>query len=162
MGCQQTGYRQVHHTSKLTPPYHQTLQTLTGAPNDQFVVKCIIIPQLMKINVIKAFSVFFTVAGKTLSVPFSQQDTQEISQPAIFSKGKIPKRHACKSKALKRSKPENTVQKSQPLRSCVGLSILATSYGAYSDPFPTGLLKCPHSYLPGQGNGLKCTTVNSF
>ena len=26
-----------------------------GAPNDQFVVKCIIIPQLMKINVIKAF-----------------------------------------------------------------------------------------------------------
>ena len=21
MGCQQTGYRQVHHTSKLTPPY---------------------------------------------------------------------------------------------------------------------------------------------
>ena len=25
---------------------------------------------------------FFSVAGKTLSVPFSQQDTQEISQPA--------------------------------------------------------------------------------
>ena len=23
VGCQQTGYRQVHHTSKLTPPYHQ-------------------------------------------------------------------------------------------------------------------------------------------
>ena len=30
-----------------------------GAPNDQFVVKCIIIPQLMKINVIKAFSGVF-------------------------------------------------------------------------------------------------------
>ena len=53
-----------------------------GAPNDQFVVKCIIIPQLMKINVLKAFSGFFSVAGKKLSVPFTQQDTQEISQPA--------------------------------------------------------------------------------
>ena len=55
----------------------------TGAPNDQFVVKCIIIPQLMKIliNVIKAFSGVFSVAGKTSSVPFSQKDTQEISQP---------------------------------------------------------------------------------
>ena len=47
----------------------------SGAPNDQFVEKCIIIPQLMKIYVIKAFS------GKNLSVPFSQEDTQEISQP---------------------------------------------------------------------------------
>ena len=36
----------------------------------------------MKINVIKAFSGVFSVAGKTLSVPVSQQDTQEISQPA--------------------------------------------------------------------------------
>ena len=54
----------------------------SGAPNDQFVVKCIIIPQLMKISVIKAFSGVFRVAGKTLSVPFSRQDTQEISQPA--------------------------------------------------------------------------------
>ena len=36
----------------------------------------------MKINVIKAFQAFFSVAGKTLCVPFSQQDTQEISQPA--------------------------------------------------------------------------------
>ena len=26
---------------------------------------------------------FFSVAGKILSVPFSQQDTQEISQPAV-------------------------------------------------------------------------------
>ena len=57
---------------------------ITGAPNDQFVVKCIIIPQLMKINVIYKwhFQVFSSVAGKALSVPFSQQDTQEISQPA--------------------------------------------------------------------------------
>ena len=31
----------------------------SGAPNDQFVVKFIIIPQLMKINVIKAFSGVF-------------------------------------------------------------------------------------------------------
>ena len=68
----------------------------------------------------------------------------------IFSKGKIPKRHA-------RSKTENTVQKSQPLRSCVGLSILDTLYCTYSDPFHTGLLKCPYSFLLGQGNGLKCT-----
>ena len=37
----------------------------SGAPNDQFVVKCIIIPQLMKINVIKAFSgVFLVLLGK--------------------------------------------------------------------------------------------------
>ena len=28
------------------------------------------------------FQVFFSVAGKTLSVPFYQQDTQEISQLA--------------------------------------------------------------------------------
>ena len=28
---------------------------------------------------------FFSVAGKTLSVPFSQQDTQEISQPARYN-----------------------------------------------------------------------------
>ena len=32
---------------------------ITGAPNDQFVEKCIIIPQLMKIYVIKAFSGVF-------------------------------------------------------------------------------------------------------
>ena len=31
---------------------------------------------------LKHFQVFFSVAGKTSSVPFSQQDTQEISQPA--------------------------------------------------------------------------------
>ena len=31
----------------------------SGAPNDQFVVKCIIIPPLMKINVIKASSRVF-------------------------------------------------------------------------------------------------------
>ena len=41
-----------------------------GAPNDQFVVKCIIIPQLMKINVIKAFSVVFQCCWETLSVIF--------------------------------------------------------------------------------------------
>ena len=69
-------YKAVHNRTHLTFP------TSAGAPNDQFVVKCIIIPQLMKINVIKAFSGVFSVAGKTLSVPFSQQDTQEISQPA--------------------------------------------------------------------------------
>ena len=33
--------------------------SIPGAPNDQFLVKCIIIPQLMKINVIKAFSGVF-------------------------------------------------------------------------------------------------------
>ena len=31
---------------------------------------------------LRHFQVFFSVAGKTLSVPFSQQDTQGISQPA--------------------------------------------------------------------------------
>ena len=30
---------------------------------------------------LRHFQVFFSVAGKTLPVPFSQQDTQEISQP---------------------------------------------------------------------------------
>ena len=35
------------------------VQDNTGAPNDQFVVKCIIIPPLMKINVIKASSRVF-------------------------------------------------------------------------------------------------------
>ena len=39
--------------------FHFGSNKLTGAPNDQFVVKCIIIPQLMKINVIKAFSGVF-------------------------------------------------------------------------------------------------------
>ena len=77
----------------------------SGAPNDQFVEKCIIMPQLMKIYVnnnlvprtfslacqgkgsgnevvlIRHFQVFFNIAGKKLSVPFSQQGTQEISQP---------------------------------------------------------------------------------
>ena len=43
------------------------------------------------------------------------------------------------------------------VRSCLGLPILATSYCAYSDPFPTGLFKCPYSFLLGQGNGLKYT-----
>ena len=77
--------------------------------------------------------------------------------PISFSKGKFPKRHARTSKALKRSKTENTVPKSQPLRSCIGLSIFPSSYCAYSDPFPTGLLKCPYSSWLGQGNRLKCT-----
>ena len=35
------------------------LKLYSGAPNDQFVGKCIMIPQLMKINVIKAFSGVF-------------------------------------------------------------------------------------------------------
>ena len=43
---------------------------LSGAPNDQFVEKCIIIPQLMKIYVIKAFSGVFQYSGKNIIFPF--------------------------------------------------------------------------------------------
>ena len=42
----------------------------TGAPNDQFVVKCIIIPQLMKINVIKAFSGVFQCCWEIIICSF--------------------------------------------------------------------------------------------
>ena len=56
---------------------------------------------------------------------------------------------------FKGENPFCTVQKSQPLRSSVCLSILATSYCAYSDPFAT----FPYSFLLGQSNGLKC--INS-
>ena len=38
----------------------------------------------------------------------------------------------CENGTLKRSKTVNTVQKSQPLRSCEGVSILATSYSNLS------------------------------
>ena len=80
-------YRFAENWKEMSKFSHCTWRAIVcslnaGAPNDQFVVKCIIIPQLMKINVIKAFQVFFSVAGKTLSVLFSQQDTREISQPA--------------------------------------------------------------------------------
>ena len=42
----------------------------SGAPNDQFVVKCIIIPQLMKINVIKAFSDIFQCCWENIICSF--------------------------------------------------------------------------------------------
>ena len=42
----------------------------SGAPNDQFVEKCIIIPQLMKIYVIKAFSVVFQYCWKKIICSF--------------------------------------------------------------------------------------------
>ena len=42
----------------------------SGAPNDQFVVKCIIIPQLMKINVIKAFSGVFQCCWENIICSF--------------------------------------------------------------------------------------------
>ena len=67
---------------RVTLPALKSQVKCTGAPNDQFVEKCIIIPQLMKIYLLlRHFKVFFNTAGEKLSVPFSQQDTQEISQP---------------------------------------------------------------------------------
>ena len=42
----------------------------TGAPKDQFVVNCIIIPQLMKINVIKAFSGVFQCCWENIICSF--------------------------------------------------------------------------------------------
>ena len=42
----------------------------TGAANDQFVVKCIIIPQLMKINVIKAFLGVFQCCWENIICSF--------------------------------------------------------------------------------------------
>ena len=41
-----------------------------GAPNDQFVAKCIIITQLMKINVIKAFSGVFQCCWENIICSF--------------------------------------------------------------------------------------------
>ena len=41
-----------------------------GTPNDQFVVKCIIIPHLMKINVIKAFSGVFQCCWENIICSF--------------------------------------------------------------------------------------------
>ena len=42
----------------------------SGAPNDQFVVKCIIIPQFLKINVIKAFSGVFQCCWESIICSF--------------------------------------------------------------------------------------------
>ena len=42
----------------------------SGAPNDQFVEKCIIIPQLMKIYVIKAFSGVFQYCWEKIICSF--------------------------------------------------------------------------------------------
>ena len=47
-----------------------TSDDASGAPNDQFVVKCIIIPQLMKINVIKAFSGVFQCCWESIICSF--------------------------------------------------------------------------------------------
>ena len=41
-----------------------------GAPNDQFVAKCIIMPQLIKINVIKAFSGVFQYCWEKIICSF--------------------------------------------------------------------------------------------
>ena len=46
------------------------MESTQGAPNDQFVVKCIIIPQLMKINVIKAFSGVFQCCWENIICSF--------------------------------------------------------------------------------------------
>ena len=54
-------------TRKTLEAWHTTV---TGAPNDQFVVKCIIIPQLMKINVIKAFSGAFQCCWEIIICSF--------------------------------------------------------------------------------------------
>ena len=48
-------------------PYYAKI---TGAPVDQFVVKCIIIPHLMKINVIKAFSGVFQCRWENIIFSF--------------------------------------------------------------------------------------------
>ena len=53
-----------------------------GAPNDQFVVKCIIIPQLMKINVIKAFSGVFQCCWENIICSFFPARHTRNSQPA--------------------------------------------------------------------------------
>ena len=45
-------------------------EPVSGAPNDQFVVKYIIIPQLMKINVIKAFSGVFQCCWENIICSF--------------------------------------------------------------------------------------------
>ena len=60
---------------KMEKLHNRRRLPFTGAPNDQFVVKCIIIAPVNE-NKLRHFQVFFSVAGKTLSVPFSQQDTQ--------------------------------------------------------------------------------------
>ena len=61
-----------------------------GAPNDQFVVKCIIKPQLMKINVIKAFSgallgkhyLFLFLSKTHKKFPTQLDKSSEFLQPA--------------------------------------------------------------------------------
>ena len=72
---------------------HSTSQVSTGAPNEQFVERCIIIPQLMEIYVIKAFSgVFqyccekiicsFFPARHTRKFPSQEDKICLVSQPA--------------------------------------------------------------------------------
>ena len=63
----------------------------------------------------------------------------------ILSKRKIPQRHACKSETLAQSMTANIVQKSQLLRSRVGLSFLVTSYCPLLLSPPPGIwqVKCP-------------------
>ena len=92
-----------------------------GAPNDRFVVKCIIIPQLMKINVIKAFSgvfqccwenicSFFPAKHKNFSSQldkigwFPTQLIKFISQPGIPRAFKTPRCETTEQKRQNRDK----------------------------------------------------------
>ena len=67
---------QFHLTNKCTAVYfshwniHHAYGQISGAPNDQFVVKCIIIPPLMKINVIKASSRVFQCCWENIICSF--------------------------------------------------------------------------------------------
>ena len=57
-------------TSPQTILINSVWRYLTGAPDDQFVVKCIIIPPLMKINVIKASSRVFQCCWENIICSF--------------------------------------------------------------------------------------------
>ena len=61
--------------------YHPTIKFIR-ASNDQFVVKCIIIPQLMKINVIKAFSGVFQCCWENIICSFFPARHTRATQPA--------------------------------------------------------------------------------
>ena len=82
-----------------------------GATNNQFVEKCIIIPQFMKIDVTKAFSGNFQCYWEKNCVPFSQPATEikwleflsparlemlekvSNSQPKLLAIGNFPAAH---------------------------------------------------------------------
>ena len=75
--CKVTSNRSTAMSKTLRVEDMRIYPNTSGAPNDQFVVKCIIIPQLMKINVIKAFSGVFQCCWENIICSFFPSKTHK-------------------------------------------------------------------------------------